>query len=401
MTEDRNLRIGLLTSDFLPNSGGIAAHVAGLSTGLSRQGCRVCVIVPESAKSRTENGLLWECNSGVTVVRARLWNLPYLNRFTWIRRQVSLFQKIAVQFPMDVLHWHTPLAESEVAARVEARGKVFTNHTSQFLEWVLARQNPTQAEKTLACADVVVCPSQELVDATCHSGYPRDRVMFIPNGVDASRFSPEVRGADVRSKLGFRADEVVVLCPRRLEKKNGVTFWLDSIPLILASTRLSVRFLLVGDYRGDSRYSDREAVLRKMKNLALGDRLVWVGSVHPDNMPQYFAASDIVILPSLLEATSIAALEAMSTGKPIVATRTGGLPYLVKDNISGFLVDVSDHVQLARATLKLVENESLRRQFGDQARNRVVSEFTWESIANQTLTAYHRAIALAKVHTDH
>lgn len=389
------MRVLLLTSDFLPNAGGIAAHVAGLASALARSGCKVLVVVPGSTRSGFAMGQSWSTMGEVSVVRVNLPAIPFFERLLWEPCHRFLFKRIAMQFSPDVLHWHTPLTESQIVKAWPNALRVFTNHTSQFLDWVLGGENPAQALMTVEAADVVICPSDELVEATRKIGFPGERTVFLSNGVDPDLFAPTVDGNTVRQSLGFEEQDVIVLCPRRLEKKNGVTFWLEAIPRVIktVSDSARVRFVLIGDYDGDPRYSDRVNVVRKLGELSLGDTFRWTGNVPPEFMPSYFAASDIVVLPSLQEATSIAALEAMASGKPVIGTRVGGLAQLISHQSTGMLVPPGDSLELAHAMISLIRDKAVRAEMGRAARERVLEQFSWERIAESTRQIYTRFLA--------
>lgn len=388
------MRVCLLTTDFLPNIGGIAAHVYGLGRGLMRVGHPVDVVVPQLGSRNPLGARRAEVVDGLRVVHISVPRIPRLARYyfaRWAARHVRALRPAGY----DVVHWHTPL-DGALAARIPAPLRVFTNHTSHFLQWELEGQNRALARRVLDPADAVISPSQELTAATVSTGFDPGRTWTIPNGVDAERFSPQVDGAGVRRKYGIEPHERVVLCPRRLEKKNGVPFWLRSLPIVLGRMARSetVRFLLVGDYLQQDQYSDRENVLRIMKELALGDRLMWVGTVPNEQMPSYFAASDIVVLPSLMEATSIAGLEAMASGIPLVATHVGGIPEIVQDGKTGVLVEPASAAALADAVLRLLENDSLRREMGQTARRTIESDFTWDAVAARTAAVYETCMGV-------
>jgi glycosyltransferase involved in cell wall biosynthesis len=383
------VRICLLSSDFLPNVGGIAAHVYGLATALGRLGHEVEVVVPGVHWPLQRPTLGRETLDGFGLTRVAVPRLPKLTRFyfaPWVARALSAGPRY------DVVHWHTPLHEGEVAARMPATLRVFTNHTSQFLEWERDGRDRGLARRVLRHAGAVISPSQELTNATVSAGFDPALTSTIPNGVDAARFSPRADGSAVRRQHGIGPDEVVVFCPRRLEKKNGVIHWLRALPEVLARVSGSqrVRFLLVGDYAWQDEYSDQENLVREMGALGLGEGLIWVKRVPNAEMPSYFAASDLVVLPSLMEATSIAGLEAMASGKAMVATRVGGIPEIVHDGVTGVLVEPASPPQLAAAMADLILDGERRRGYGAQARRLVEDRFTWEAIARQTAEVYGR-----------
>lgn len=378
----------MLTTDFLPNIGGIAAHVVGLSEGLSQLGHSVTVVVPQPARLKLTPRVCEEYVQNFRVIRLGVPTLPRLGWLLYQRKAAAWLQQ-TIRSGYDIVHWHT--FDQAMIRRLRDVTRVFTNHTSQFLEYVANPVEMSRARKIVQPADWVIAPSRELAEATLTTGYPADRVCVIPNGVNIDIFSPNVDGQGIRHRHRIAPDECVVLCPRRLEKKNGVIYWVRAIPGLLSTHCERIRFLLVGDYQRNDQYSAREEVLSAIARLDLGDQFIFTGAVPNSEMPAYFAAADIVVIPSLMEATSIAGLEAMASGKPIVSTNVGGLPEIVLDGKTGYLVPPADSPALAGAMRKLIAAPSLRESMGQAARERVLREFDWRVIAERTAAVYRQA----------
>jgi glycosyltransferase involved in cell wall biosynthesis len=106
-------------------------------------------------------------------------------------------------------------------------------------------------------------------------------------------------------------------------------------------------------------------------------------------MPEYYLNSDIVILPSLVEATSIAGIEAMACAKPLIGTRTGGLPEIMVDRETGLLVEPADSQGLAQAILALLKDETKREELGLKGRELALRKFDWAVIARKTAEVYN------------
>ena len=118
-----------------------------------------------------------------------------------------------------------------------------------------------------------------------------------------------------------------------------------------------------------------------------------LGSVPNDAMPRLHSASDVAVLPSLLEATSIAGLETMACGVPLLGTAVGGIPEIVTDGVEGTLVPPRDPGALASALERMLVNADGRRAMGARARERVVHEFSWQAISRRSVAVYSVAAA--------
>jgi len=109
-------------------------------------------------------------------------------------------------------------------------------------------------------------------------------------------------------------------------------------------------------------------------------------------MPAWYAAADVVVLPSLKEATSIAGLEAMACGRPLVGTSVGGIPYLVDDDKTGLLVEPRNPSQLADALVRVLTDDAARREMEIAARKKAVEQFSWARIAGTVQSIYKKTL---------
>lgn len=365
------MRIGLLTADFWPNVGGVAAHVVELGRELVRQGHKVHVLTRPLGEATAPRDNL----DGMTVHRPTLTQLrPFCHWALrgWLRRFIA-------QTPLDLLHVHglRPLP----ATRGLRRPVVFTNHTSGFLQRMeRGGWSRRRVARWLRHVELVLAPSLELAEATQRLAVACP-VHYIPNGVDPGRFQPG--RSQLRQRLGIAESETVVLLGRRLVAKNGVCVFAAAAKDFV---RPGVRILFAGD--GPERASI-EAILRRD---ACHDAAIFLGNVPNPVMPEVYGASDLSVLPSFLEATSITGLESMASGLPLVGTRVGGIPAIVADGRTGLLVEPGQPDALAAAIRRLIDDIALRQHMGVAARARVQAEFSWRVIAGRT-AEFYRSIA--------
>jgi glycosyltransferase involved in cell wall biosynthesis len=130
-----------------------------------------------------------------------------------------------------------------------------------------------------------------------------------------------------------------------------------------------------------------------LDKAGMRDRVKFLGAVPNSSMPEIYRACDVAVLPSLAEATSIAGLEAMACGLPLVGTNVGGIPAIVADGVSGLLVPPADPDALAGALDRLVDNAGLRRAMGEAGRCSAQGNFSWPIIARRTAAAYEACLA--------
>jgi glycosyltransferase involved in cell wall biosynthesis len=365
------LRVLLVTSEYPPDVGGIASHVEELARGLAGTVEHVAVVHAQHFGSKRPR----ETRLPVAVYRPRLWKgEPFyqilLHRF--------LAQLLAAQ-TFDLVHVHglRPLG----ATRGLGVPVVFTNHSSGFLARLhasAARQRRTT--RLLAHVAQLIAPSDELVEAARRLGYAGPAIM-IANGVDPDRFRPGVSA--LRAAWGCDSTDIVILLARRLVEKNGVVWFARALGAVQAP---NIRVVVAGDG------PERETMRAILGENGMLSRVVFLGSVENANMPDLYRAADLSVLPSLAEATSIAGLEAMASGLPLVGTRVGGIPAIIADDVTGLLVPPRDPAALATALDRLIADAGLRGSMGRAARTRVEQEFSWSSIAARTVDTYRACL---------
>jgi glycosyltransferase involved in cell wall biosynthesis len=203
--------------------------------------------------------------------------------------------------------------------------------------------------------------------------------------VDPTRFHPGVNGNEIREKLGCTEESHLILCPRRIVPKNGVIYMVKAMSQVRAS-HPEAKLLVVGGGWHDEIMRVREQIGLD----GLTSSVIIGGAIPNDQMSKYYTASDLVVLPSLKEATSLAGLEGMASSKPLVGTEVGGIPYIVDNSVTGLLVPSRDSQALARAVIELLDDPKRRLRMGDRARERVLERFSWDIIADQTYEVYKK-----------
>ena len=390
----------MLTTDYLPNIGGVAQHIYELSRALSLGGDSVEIIAPEVTSSWTQlRKPSWiEKDHNIKIYRIPYCfnkTIPVISgRLSW-RLSRQKFSKEAIkrlqQDPPDVLHWHA-LDTFQYPAEGFQGKRIWTNHTSNFIEGIKTPRGLKHFQREASSANYILCPSEELKQLTIGIGIPPQRVHFIPNGVDAKRFNPCNDRTHWRRKLNISDKEFLILCPRRLEKKNGVRYFVQAaIQLIKSRKAQNIHFAVAGNFEGHRSDSDEDIVKHEILTSRTEGFIHLLGRIENKDIPYLYAASDIVVMPSLIEATSLSAMEAMATGKAIISTNVGGLPFLIRDQVNGILVPPKNPESLAHGISTLIEAPALAIAMGAQGRKRVEEELDWSQIAKETRQFYLNA----------
>jgi glycosyltransferase involved in cell wall biosynthesis len=169
-----------------------------------------------------------------------------------------------------------------------------------------------------------------------------------------------------------------IVVPRRLFPKNGVEYFIRALPLV--SREREVEAFLIGDG------PERGRLEALAKELGVSDRVDFLGKRPHGEMPGLLSSADLAVIPSLMEATSVAALEAMACELPVLASNVGGLPEIVNEEVGG-LFEAGNPESLARAVLDLLEGGALEGK-GAMGRKRVVEEWSNNRLAERHLQVY-------------
>ena len=248
-------------------------------------------------------------------------------------------------------------------------------------------------ERSLVVADRILplsTPESEFLFDHYKAVPPGDpRVTVVPNGIDPTAFPPAAPGVRhrLRRNLGIDEEDFVLLVPSRVDPRKGQGAMIRA--LMQARERLeghSYRLLLLAWPDPPTDYAAR------IKGLIAEHGLVHEVVAHPpvphDDMPDFFAAADAVILPSQ-EYFSIVMLEAMVLECPLVASVHGGSRDVIEDGVNGLLVDHNDIAQLADAAVKIVQmGGPARQEMGRRARQTILEGYTWDRIARRLLSLY-------------
>jgi len=240
-------------------------------------------------------------------------------------------------------------------------------------------------KKVLEIADAIIVASKAVFNEVVKlSNKSVDKIYLIPNGVDINKFNPNVKASVIRDKLHIE-DKFVVFTARHHRPVYGIEFLIKAIPFVLKE-RKDVVFVIGGD--GPLRSYHDELAFK----LGIRDKVVFTGHVPFNEMPLYYATSDVVVVPSLQEAWGLIVTEAMACGKPVIGTRVGGIVDQVIDGFNGFLVPPRDHEAIAKKILYLLENPSEMKRMGLNGRRLAEERFNIEKRIDKIVKIYKKLV---------
>lgn len=230
---------------------------------------------------------------------------------------------------------------------------------------------------TLKHSDQVVVNSTD-TKLACQKVYDRD-YQVIPMGINPEQFKPVDKSAQLVSRHNL--DSFTILFVGRLAEVKGVMYLCQALSQ-LHQAGYDFQALIVGD--GPL----REELEQYVHDNNLDRKVVFCGWVDSGELNDYYSVADVFVGPSLREAQGLVFVEALATGTPVIASKVGGIPGIVKDNVNGYLVPVQSSTPIYDGLRSLIGNPSKQAEFSQQARQYVLDEFSWDSISAQYIKVF-------------
>jgi glycogen synthase len=360
------MRIQIVTSEYTgvtSYTGGIGTQYANLAPALAAQGTTVHVV------TLTEGDPVTVQRDGVSIVRVHVPRRRELVPAAWplaveraLRRLPQPDAVVAAEYSAGaavyayrrrraplVTHLHGSLAQVIAASRWSLSRRLLPQTlTQRGLERLQTRRS-----------DALISPSAHLLEWSRKlwpiGGIPAE---VVPNTVDVRRVRRLAEGGAPTEVAG---EGPLVVFTGRLEQRKGTHVLVEAMRRVWQA-RPEARLAMAGGHDGEWEGRPMSAHLRELAGQH-GDRLLLLGHLPAERLFPCLATADVVALPSLWESFSLAALEAMAVGKPIVAT-AGVFPPFVQDDREALLVPPGDADALAAALLRLLDEPELRRRLG-------------------------------------
>ena len=295
----------------------------------------------------------------------------------------------------DLLHAHWVIPNGVIAALAARRSHLPLVVSLHGSDVAVSEKNAVfgrAARSTFARAAAVTAPSDDLLERARLLG-AQGPLELIPYGADVQALTAAPGDADeLRMRLGLTPERIVIAGVGRFIDVKGFSYLIDAVAAARSSCP-ELHLVLVGD--GDL----REELETRARALGLSDSVSFPGVARRDEIAAYFAAAQMVVVPSvhargLVDGLPNVALEAMAAGKPLIATRVGGLPQLVLDGENGLLVEEKDPAGLAAAILRLANDAALRARLGQRAQAEIRDRRSWDVVARRFVDVYERALGV-------
>ncbi len=372
------MRIAIVSDYYYPLLGGITEHVHGQANELTRRGHEVTVVTGNVLRPPpiVDGEIHPEDDVPFEIVRVGAVIPGYGNASQTyhvidplLRRRL---RKIFSDRKVDVVHVHAPyspiLPMVGVLAAPKSAVTVGTFH-SVFPRTLLFDLVAPIMRNVISRLDGKIVVSEACIGSL--TPYLPYEYTVIPNGIDDRHFSPE---ADPIPEL--RDDKTNILFLGRFDPRNGLETMISSFTEVRRRVGPNVRLIVVGD--GPLRRWYQKQVPEDIAN-----DVHWAGRVNW-NRPRYYATADIYCTPCQRASFGVALLEAMSCGRPVVASRNSGFQLLMESGKQGFLISPTENVErFVEALTYLIERPDERERMGREGRKTAVTNYAWTNVAQQ------------------
>lgn len=362
---------------FPPHIGGVETQFDNLTKALAKKGFDVTVFT-----SRVEGSKPFEIDSGRKIIRKKIpFRHAFAAYFPFIAR---LFKKT------DLIHTTSYVAAgagyiAHLSDPFIRKPVVLTVHEIWHDMW-FEFENPVSASinwflESLMCLayknDAITCPSEYTKKALIARGIPKSNIHVIPHGIEHDIFNKNVKGKkfEFPSYLFFGRPGI----------SKGIPYLLKAVPVISQEIPNSKLVLMVSK-RQKKEYN---AMMTAIKKLGIKNKIVFIPSQKERrDVARILKSVDTVVIPSLTEGFCFNAAETQAVGTPLIASRAGSLPEVVK---GGLFVEPRSSEAIADAVIKLFKNKNLRNRLGNIG-SQYVKKYTWEKAVKEYIKIYDKLI---------
>jgi len=218
-----------------------------------------------------------------------------------------------------------------------------------------------------------VCSTSKAMKKILIDEYNQSKVYLIPFGIDTNKFKP----------IKYSKNLFTIGTIKSIEDHNGIDCLLDATKILVYDYKIEINVLIVGSGSKMKKMQEKSALLKIDKNVT------FTGFVEHEKVIEYFNQLSIFIAVSTRESFGVAVLEAAALGIPSITSDVGGLTEVNSNNKTGIVINANNPKELADSVMSLYRNKALREKFGNNARQRVVKNFSWNNNVNKMITLYN------------
>jgi len=368
-----SLKIALVSDWYFPKLGGVAVHMHDLALYLRKRGHEVDIITNDRVTGKEaelrDNGI------GLVKVPGYTFGSVGINMTVFSRNASRLIPYVRDYDVVHGQHAFTPLALKAVSAgRKAGKATLLTTHSINYENSsairALARITFPYFRYYLGNPHRIIAVSRASKDFIRR--FTRVPIEVIQNGVNVDFFDIPLSKEEAKERLGL--GERVILYVGRIEPRKGVS------TLINAMRHVDGTLLIAGQG------SMLPLLKERARLLGISKKVRFLGRVEYSELPLYYRASDVFVLPSLSEAFGIVLLEAMASGTPVIGTSVGGIPEIIDG--CGIIVPPGNAKKLAEAINLILGNQNIEKRFGRLGKRRVEKVYDWNVVVGKIEALY-------------
>lgn len=395
--QNKQLTIAMFTNNYLPFIGGVPISIHRYAATLRNLGHRVIIFAPEYPSG---NGIYED------VVRCPLLRYSESGNFKFAIANIfsQFIDKEFSEYSFDIVHLHHPFWMGNKGLSLAVKNRipaVLTYHTRLekysenlpfgrlfFKNYLSHKMIKRFAQR----CDGVIAPTQSAKEYLENVGVSRLKLV-MPTGIDLDSFKNLDREKVKETRSMFVNDDEILLCSVfRLSPEKNAEFLIDGLKIVAEKTKVKFRCIIIGDG------PDKDLLTAKIEDLGMSDKIVLLGKLSPDIIPQYYLASDMFVFSSQSETQGMVLLEAMAGGCPVICIRSSGTDDVVDEGINGYKTD-PDLIEWSEKVTLLISDHALREQLSANAVS-YVQNYSIEALSQNLVDFYNTVISQKEIYHE-
>jgi D-inositol-3-phosphate glycosyltransferase len=382
-------------------AGGQNVYVRQVGEALAKQGWQVDMFTRKASPDQLD---IVEHSPNCRTIRLTAGPVEFIPRDnlfeylpTVVEQILKFQQESGVTYPLvHTNYWLSSWVGMQLK-KIQGSKQVHTYHSLGAVKYqsvstipVIAKTRLATETAVLETADRIVATSPQEKEHMHSMVSTKGNIDIIPCGTDVRRYGSIERQA-ARAKLGINPDVKVVLYVGRFDYRKGIETLVRAVNL--SQLRSNIQLIIGGGSRPNhSDGIERDRIEGIVNELGMSEFTSFPGRLGDQDLPYYYAAADVCVVPSHYEPFGLVAIEAMASGTPVVASDVGGLQFTVVSKETGLLCPPQDEVAFAGAIDSILSIPEWRWEMGQNARTRVEKMFSWDGVAAQLTELYTKLL---------